>query len=427
MTAAHGLSSINCTSCGAGLSVLGGGRVLSQVCGYCGAVLDAQDNYKVLASIGKRNHPSSPVQIGMVFKYEGVDFTVIGTLGVMERYGGQTWRWVEHQVFSPTHGYLWLNIEDGNMTFTRKLRDYDMRHWLSPATVERAETPPVRFHHGQKYRYYDSGVTQIDFMEGEFNWVPKLGEKKQVVNLLGPDAMLGLVRSETEREAELSKLLDRDAVAAQMGFDVSALGAPAFHPLTPYRPLRHEKFLRRTLIVTAVLALIMGFLFSVTAGRTVLDGPTIELAQLPQAYEFEITNTGQLAEVEFRTNFQNAWGAFAAEITGPDGAPVVAGARAVSYYSGRSGGESWSEGSRNAAFRFRPDEVGLYRVRFERMEGGNAGDNAQISLQITEGKPSGIWLFVLAAVAAIGWVVLRGRSAWHQSRRFSGSDWSDSD
>ena len=427
MTASHGLKSINCTSCGAGLSVLGGGRVLSQVCGYCGAVLDAQDNYKVLDSIGKRNHPSSPVQIGMVFKHEGVDFTVIGTLGIIERYGGQTWRWVEHQIFSPTHGYLWLNIENGNMTFTRKIRDYDMRHWLSPSTVERAETPPVRFYQGQKYRYYDSGVTQIDFMEGEFNWIPKLGEKKKVVNLLGDDAMLGLVKSETEREVEVSKLLDREETAKQMGFDASALGQPERHPLTPYQPIPNEKFVRRTFFWTAFVALIMGFVFAVSSGRTVLDSPTIMLSQLPESYEFEITNTGQLAEVRFETNLQNSWGAFSAEIIGPNGEPLVAGARSVSYFSGRSGGESWSEGSRNASFRFRPQEAGTHSVRFERMNAGTAPDSAQINLRISQGTPTGTWLYVLAVLCGIGWLVVRARSAFHHSRRFAGSDWTSSD
>ncbi len=35
---------LNCTECGAGLDVLGGGRVKSHICSYCGAELDAQDD-----------------------------------------------------------------------------------------------------------------------------------------------------------------------------------------------------------------------------------------------------------------------------------------------------------------------------------------------------------------------------------------------
>ncbi|WP_224813727.1 DUF4178 domain-containing protein [Hasllibacter sp. MH4015] len=425
MTASHGLSSINCTSCGAGLSVLGGGRVLSHVCGYCGAVLDTQDNYKVLDSIGKRNHPASPVQIGQTLNVDGVDFTVIGTLGIVERYGGRVWKWVEHQIFSPTHGYLWLNVEDGNLTFTRKVRDFNMQHWLSSSTVERSETPPRRSYKGETYKYYDSAVTEIDFMEGEFNWVPKLGEKKEVVNLLGPDGMLGLVKSQTEREVELTRLLPRAETARDLGFDESALGTASPHPLAPYLAWPEEGFLRRALAVTALVALVLGLAFMFNSGRNILTTQAVDVASLPASFEFDVTNTAQLARLEFRTNFNNQWASFAAEVLGPDGEPVVAGARAISYYSGRSGGESWSEGSRSGNFRFRPGTEGTHRVRLELMESSATPPTGTVQLRVAQGKPTAFWLFVLAGLSAIGYVIVRGRKSVHESRRFAGSDWSD--
>lgn len=427
MTASHGLSSINCTSCGAGLSVLGGGRVLSHVCGYCGAVLDTQDNYKVLDSIGKRDHPASPVKIGQTLTLEGVEFTVIGTLGIIEKYGSSTWRWVEHQIFSPTHGYMWLNVEDGNLTFTRKIRDYNMQHWLSPSTVERAETPPRRAYDGKTYKYYETSMTQIDFMEGEFNWVPKLGERKEVVSLLGPDAMLSLVKSRTEREVELTRLLPRAETADDLGFSESALGPASPHPLTPYRPLPDEPVIRRALFLTAAAALILGLVFLFMPGRTILETSNLDLGQLPESYTFDVTNTAQIARLDFRTNFSNQWAVLAAEILGPDGQPVIAGERSVSYYSGRSGGESWSEGSRNAGFRFRPRDTGEHRVRLELADNGSGASSGSVRLRIQQGKPTGFWLFVLAGIAGLGWVVVAGRKAMHTSRRFAGSDWTDED
>jgi hypothetical protein len=86
--------SINCTSCGAGLSVLGGGRVRARVCEYCGAVLDAQHDFKVLATYRDMPRPSSPFRIGMEGEIDGVRWQVIGTLGRLESVGG-TWRWVD--------------------------------------------------------------------------------------------------------------------------------------------------------------------------------------------------------------------------------------------------------------------------------------------------------------------------------------------
>lgn len=427
MTAQAGLSSINCTSCGAGLSVLGGGRVLAHVCGYCGAVLDTQDNYRVLDSIGKRNHPASPVQIGMTLTVEGVSFTVIGTLGLVETHAGRIWRWVEHQIYSPTHGYLWLNVEDGNLTVSRKVRDFAMSEWLSPSQVESAEQPPRRQHGGASYRYYETSVARIDFMEGEFNWLPKLGETIEVVSLLGPDAMLGLVQSGTEREVELTRLLPRAETARAMGFDPGALGLASRHPLEPYVPLRDEAFLLRVAACLSGAAAVLGLVFLLIPGRTVLDAPAVPLSGLPESYEFELGNTAQIAQVEFRTDFDNQWAALSAEILGPDGQPVIAGERAVSHYSGRDSEGSWTEGSRRASFRFRPAEAGAHRVRLELSDPGSGGSFGTVALRIVQGKPTGFWLFALAIVAAIGVVALTARRALHGKRRFAGSDWTDED
>ncbi|WP_170351209.1 hypothetical protein [Ruegeria atlantica] len=51
MTRSPELTSINCTSCGAGMDVFGGGRVMVQICEFCGSELDAQNSYKVLRKL----------------------------------------------------------------------------------------------------------------------------------------------------------------------------------------------------------------------------------------------------------------------------------------------------------------------------------------------------------------------------------------
>lgn len=425
MTNTAGLNSVNCTSCGAGLSVLGGGRVLSHVCGYCGAVLDTQDNYKVLDTIGKRNHPASPVQIGQTLTLEGVEFTVIGTLGMVERYRGQTWKWVEHQIFSPTHGYLWLNVEEGQLTFTRKVRDYNMGHWLSTSTVERSEAPPSRDYNGENYRYYESGTTLIDFMEGEFNWVPKLGEKKEVVSLLGQDSMLSMVKSETEREVELTKLLPRAETAKDLGFEESALGdIGKANPLAPYTPVAEEGLLRKVLAAVAVFAGVLGLVFWFSGGREVFASPFQGTAELPQTFEFQIDNTSQLAEVQFLNTFTDQWAILGTEIRAPDGTVVLAGERGVSRFAG--GTSSSQSGANNSnSLRFRPSGAGTYTASLAMTQESTPPGTGAVALRVSQGKPSSFWVFGLAIIAALGWLFVVGRKAMHSRRRFAGSDWSD--
>ncbi len=419
MTRAASLSSINCTQCGAGLSVLGGGRVRSHVCGYCGAVLDTQDNYKVLTSIGKRDHPDSPVRIGMTLPVDGVEFTVIGTLGKVETWGGQSWRWVEHQLFSPTHGYAWLTWEEGHFTFSRKVRDFDMGRWLSVLAVETAETPPRRTYRGESYRYYETSTSEIEFMEGEFNWLPKIGETTTTVVLLGPDAMLALREGETEREVERTTLLPRDETARALGIEARA-PASGRHPLTPYRPLPAEGFLRRALAFSAAMAFLLAFLLGVIGGARVLDRQDVAIGNGPVSFPFEITNTRQITRLRYDTDVSNDWVVLGTRIIGPDGAPLVQGARLVQYYFGRDSDGSWTEGSRATALRFRPEVPGTHQITVERVEGTGG---RRMAVEITEGKATSLWMFVAGFVFLFAWVAVTARRALHHQRRFAGGDW----
>lgn len=419
MSRAGGLSSINCTQCGAGLSVLGGGRVLTQVCGYCGSVLDAQDNYKILASIGKRDHPESPVRIGTTLTHQGVEFIVIGTIGKVERWAGGSAAWVEHQVFSPTHGYAWLTWEDGHFTFSRKIRDFAMGHWLSPAQVETSEAPPTRFYRGQRYRYYETSTSRIDFLEGEFNWIPEIDETTTAITLLGPDAMLDLRDGKTEKEAELTTLLDRDAVARQMGLTLPP-GGHARHPLTPYQPLPDEGFAGKILGLSAIAAFVVALLFGVLTGPRVLDRDRVPISPTPVSFAFDIANTAQVVSLRFDTDVNNDWVVIGAEISGPDGVPLVAGARLIQFYSGRDSDGSWTEGNRGTTLRFRPEAAGPHQITLVRVEG--TGGTA-LRLRIDEGTATPFWLFAAGAILMLGWIYLKARRAIHAKRRFAGGDW----
>ena len=143
MTRSADIKSINCTSCGAGLNVLGGGRVQVMVCGYCGTELDAQDDFAKLRKFSDLRRPTSPFSIGMTGAIDGVVFTVIGTLGMRETWNRQVWTWVEHQVFSPTHGYAYLTFEDGKLSFTRRYRGSTRPSWITPVSYTHLTLPTI--------------------------------------------------------------------------------------------------------------------------------------------------------------------------------------------------------------------------------------------------------------------------------------------
>ena len=75
------LRAIQCPACGAGLDVLGGGRVAVMVCPYCTTELDAVQNFAALRKFDGLKRPNTPFRIGMEGEIAGVRHQIIGILG----------------------------------------------------------------------------------------------------------------------------------------------------------------------------------------------------------------------------------------------------------------------------------------------------------------------------------------------------------
>ena len=91
LTAHIDFTAIALTAQEAGLDVLGGGRVTTHVCGYCGAELDALENYRMLRRFAEMPRPETPLKIGAEGRILGQSWRVIGVLGQSESWRGRSW------------------------------------------------------------------------------------------------------------------------------------------------------------------------------------------------------------------------------------------------------------------------------------------------------------------------------------------------
>ena len=421
-----GLTTINCTECGAGLNVLGGGRVLVHVCGYCGAELDAQDNYAVLRQFLEMKRPDTPFSLGMEGEIEGVRFTIIGTIGRTEAYGLQRWFWVEHQVFSPTHGYAWLTWEENRFVFTRKIRQVPEPSRITNVAIEHSERRPVAWLGRDRFTYYDSGASEICFVEGEFNWVPKFDDRDRYVSLLSDDRMLDIVSRGRETEYEISVLLDRDEIFTSFGVDGGDIPAPSgIHPLEPFRRAPLMRFARDTALLFAGVCLILSFLL--WGDEPLLDTGVVPIKSL-SAQSFEVTKPDNLVEIEIAANVNNSWAVFEAELIDANGEAVAGFERGVEFYQGHDGGDYWTEGTNIATTRLRLP-AGAYKLQVKLTEakidwrGGRLA--TQVQIKVAQGVHTLWWLWVLTAVFVLtggGFLLER---YWYEYRRWAGGDWDD--
>ena len=425
------VKSIDCTSCGAGLEILGGGRVTTHVCPYCGAMLDALENYRVLEKFSTLGRPASPFAIGQSGEVGGVRWQIIGTLGMRETAGTGTWYWTEHLLYSPTHGYTWLTVENGHLIWTRRYRKRVSPAWISTAQVEAAETPPRCHSGGESYRYYETSVAEIVFAEGEFTWCPKKGDRTTTVSMLSDLSMIDYVASASEREIERSTYLARAETLAAFGVEVEE-GPTGVHPLQPFVPGPNDRFLARLGTGFAALCLVLGLYMS-GSGHQILAETRLLAAELPAEIPLEIDAAGRLVQLRLFGDRRQNWAWIGIELTDPEDQPVFVSGAEISYYSGYDDG-AWSENNETAYFSFRAPTAGTYTLGLDVEEAGvdevaNAATaEARSDFGFgNDGRGSGLYLFILAGAFALvaGWFA--ARRPLHEKLRWRGSDWEDDD
>ncbi len=192
------LKNINCTNCGAPLELRGGHQVHSRTCEYCGSVLDTQAEYAVVAQYKKMKDkmPDLPLKIGMTGMLYGVEFSIIGFLEYSYRDDDEEERWVSYQLYSPTHGYVWLTWEYGTpkrYQFSRRVRSWSPNY-------ERV-----------KNQY----TAEVTFVAGELTWIAKLGDRVRMGQTYEPN--ISFEKSQDEDEYYINKYLNTNTVHRAFG------------------------------------------------------------------------------------------------------------------------------------------------------------------------------------------------------------------
>ena len=428
MTKRPELRAINCTNCGAGLELIGGGRVTTHVCGYCGSVLDALKDYRVLKRFANLKRPVSPFAIGMEGKLWGVPFRIIGTLAEEERHRGRTWTWVDHLLFSPTHGYVWLTVEDGHLVWTRQHRKAVSPQWLDEMAVEIAEQPPTVSSDGETFKYYETSTSEITFVEGEFTWRPMVGDRSVTVTAMSDRHMLHFTQTSAEREVQISGYLPRAETLAAFGTEAMH-GPRGVHPLQPFKAGPNDGFLMRAAAVFGGVCLI-GALAMAMTGRPILPPTPVPPGSMPAEVVIPVDEPGRLVRLDITGDVQSGWAWIELGLTDPDDAPVFVAGREVGYYTGYDEG-TWVEDTRRTRLTFRPEKAGPYTLEIAAEEAGlGEGDTPDapipgLTVSAMGGLGSPFWLL-------LGALLFGGVAAWkmaarytHRAARWRGSDWTE--
>ena len=396
------VKSINCTQCAAPLEIYGGGRrIESLTCGYCGSVLDAKKQFATIKKFTGIVRPFPyPLRIGQEGILKGVKFTIIGAIQyeVTTEYA----TWLEYLLYSPTHGYAWLEYENGHFVFSHKVRDIPDGQ---VADIEKARFTA----RGRNFRVYDFYTAKIVFVEGELTWQAQLGDEVRLTDGIDPPYSFTIEKTGQSLEYSAGEYLQPDEVAR--GFSLDSLDKPvgvhASQPFIANSLIRGlvgaGKIFAPLSIILFLVVLLFGSgkqIFSDTISANEYFGDNGSFNR-----EFTVSQPQRLVELELYANLNNAWTWYDIEIL-KDEQPIFSLSQQISYYHGYEGGEHWSEGSRGVNTYFKVPAAGTYSFRLAGEGGsGNRSKTPQrqtLHVKINEGIIVSRYFLIMAIISLLG-------------------------
>ncbi len=418
------VKSFNCPSCGATLNITAVGRTISVVCKSCRATLDATDpNFAILEHNAKMRTVKPAIPVGTRGTLGGKMWECIGFMQRGDSYG---YRWHEYLLYNPYHGYRWLFEFDGHWTWFK--RSYDLPD-LSGTDVK---------YKGMSYKLFTKGSSEVFYVEGEFYWRVKAGDKSNVKDFVAPPYTISYEKSHDEEIWTHGQYLEPDRIKTAFKLKDNFFPEPV--GIAPNQPSPHKQQAKEAFkyfFFAAVFIIGVHLFRSATALQKEVFRMN-EVRVFPTRYgerktlddkvlrteTFEILKKKSNLQMQASANVNNSWiwidPLLVNEETGK-GIPMPV---EVSYYYGYSGGERWSEGGHNKSRVIQNVPPGRYYLSIKTQVGGNVSRDVNYQLRLVQDVPVFSNLVISLILLLIYPIFKLMRRQSFEVQRWSTSDYS---
>lgn len=383
------LKSINCTQCAAPLELHGGRQVKSICCPYCGSVLDNKDDYKVVEHFLLADRPYSPLKIGQTGILNEVELTIIGLV----EYKTVDDCWLEYQLFSPTHGYSWLNYEGGHFVFGHKVRYYPASYhkiWKSELNVN-----------DKKYRVFSQYTASISFVEGELTWIAHKNDNVSILDAIAPPFIYSIEKTKHEEEYSLGEYLSAETIYQTFGIKNKVPKTTWIHPAQPYSQGRFlDSFAKACKFFAPFYFVIYLFIALFIAPDNVLHTQA-SVEQYKEGFisnPFAVKNSTRSLKINLTSKLMNSWAYFDIKIKKDNNELVHSVGKELYYYQKNAE----KEGIKQASLYFNVPAEGDYTLLVK----GIGDENLQplfIDIQAGTVETDYFW-YLFAGTFLCGWV-----------------------
>ena len=386
--------------------------------------MDTKHVFKILKKFsGKTEKIYAPLKLGMSGQLKGAQFVIIGVIEFQTV--GEFDSWYEFLMYSPTHGYAWLEYDNGHFIFSHRVRE------LPDREIRQITKYQFIFRHN-KYKVYDFYKAKIKYVAGELTWVAKVGDQVKLIESISPPYIYSQEITASEAEYTLGEYLPPEMVYQAFKLTGSPHKPREIHAAQPFAAgtiLQGLSSAGKIFAPLNLIILVVILLFG--SGSKVLSTHVLTEDYLAgsAAKPFTINQPDRLIALNLYSDLDNAWAWYDVEIQ-KNGEPMFSMSKQISYYHGYEGGEHWSEGSKSARAYFKVPEPGEY-IATVWGEGGTGSSgrtpqNRVLQMEVKEGVIVSRY-FLFTTILSVLALVTIPLSRWHFENKRWGAYEDDDD
>lgn len=353
--------SIRCSGCGAPVEGNFPADSKMLVCSSCGAGLQISDTQTRVITKNKGKKPNFVLDIGDVGVFDKQKYEVTGRLHYLERDEGIDYPSDEYLLWNEKNGYLWLEESDGHWLRSKrshKQPGIDLFAYLAPRSKVKIGAT--------SYQFVESGLRKLTYVDGALPWKAVVGQNHEYADLAAPPRSFSAERTRTSDGAELEYFEGKYQPLEDMQKAFKGKKFPNAIGVNPAQPFIRTASQKIMIIFGLVFALVnFALLFSTCGSGKQVFHATLSAEQYRGEWlsePFQIKRKPSVVRISGRANISQAWMSIQMGLVNANDEMCLETDAEPSYYSGRSGGESWSEGSTKFSKLIRVDKPGNYRL-----------------------------------------------------------------
>jgi hypothetical protein len=405
------VKTFNCGSCGSPVNITILGHTLNVVCKSCHAIIDAKDpNFQVLQKITKQKKYVPYIPLNSRGKLKGILWECTGFM--VKSDSGYYWR--EYLLYNPYHGYRWLVEVDGHWVLYKKIY----------RAVDETALSGVKYK-GKRFKMFNNGTATVRYVEGEFYWRIKLGDKATVMDYIAPPEGLSVEVTENETNWSLGYSIEGSTIKKAFKIKNEPPMDTGVGMIEPSPVKKKLQAAMKPLLYSLGAIFAIFVLRGITASNEVVFSKAYQLNEFSNAQtvvkteSFELRGGTTNVELKGMAKVYNSWVYLDGLLVDADSQKGIPLPLEISYYRG----SDWSEGSQNNSRVINNVPSGYYYLNLK-LQKGPRPPSGPIELILKRDVPINSNFLFAAILILIGPFITAMRSRNFEVQRWSNSSFS---